>query len=837
MPTRRPHASRVLDSPPSRFLESFLKELGYTLRQLRKTPAFTLTTVMSLALSIGATTAMFSLIYAVLIHPYPYAGADRIVNPRLKDLTPGAGPHRLMVQDWFSVTGPQLRQLQKANAVEDVVGFTGDDEELTGEELPEDVGVQYVTSNAAHFFGVPPLLGRQIMPFDAPDGRPPQPVAVLTYKFWQRHYNSDPNVIGRKLELSQKPYTIVGVMPPRFTFGARDLFVPLALTNDPQQIFLPYIKLKPGVTYSAANAEFQALLEQFAKETPRHFPKVFRVQVQELIGPVVNFMGRTLAVLFAAVVLLLLLGCANCSILLLARGTARQHELSVRAALGASRARIASQLLIESMLLALAGSAAGIVLAYRLARLPLEWLPSAFPTESAIEINLPVLLFSIGLALLTGAVFGLFPALRLSRPDLIRPIQSNTRQTGASSKIKRAHQGLIAGQIAITLVLLSAATAATAGFLRLVHADLGFDPHHVLAVGIPLHRNSYVTWQQRSAYFDRLQRNIRSVPGVSAVAVATGGRPPSGGVNVAVEVAGSPMSSDQHALLGVVGDEFFSVLRIPLIGGRIWNAGEQMRGAHVAVVNRAFARRFWPNENPIGKRVRLPQLKPTPPFALANPGTDDWMPVIAVVADIANDGLMTAPKPAIYLPFTSFMPPWTELLVRTQPDPRALLHAVRVAIQNVQADQEISKDSRTLEEWIAEEPEWGREHLVSLLFDGFAIIGLVIAATGLYSVVSYGVSQRTSEFGIRMAVGAQRTDVLRLVFSSTAWTVGAGLLAGMLVSFASQRFIGHCIEGSVGNPLTILLALTVLIATAGVACFVPARRASAVDPILALRHE
>ncbi|MBV9405948.1 MAG: ABC transporter permease, partial [Acidobacteriaceae bacterium] len=789
-------------------------------------------------LSIGATTAMFSLIYAVLIHPYPYAGASRMVNPRLKDLTPGAGQHRSIVEDWFSLTGPQYRQFRKANAVEDVLGFTGDDEELTGEELPEDVGVVYVTSNAAHFFGVAPVLGRQIMPFDAPDGHPVQPVAVLSYKFWQRHYNRDRGVIGRKVEIKNKPYTIIGVMPPRFTFGgARDLFVPLEVSNNPDRIFLPYIKLKPGVSYSAANAEFQALLEQFAKETPRHFPKIFRVNVQELIGPVVDTMGRTLAVLFAAVVLLLLLGCANCSILLLARGTARQHELSVRAALGASRARLASQLLIESMVLAVAGSAAGTVLAYRLAHLPLQWLPNAFPTESAIEINLPVLLFSIGVAILTVAVFGLFPAFRLSRPDLIRPLQSKTRQTSASSKIKHAHQSLIAGQIAITLLLLSAATAATAGFLRLVHAELGFDPHNVLAVGVPLHRNAYMTWQQRAAYFDRLQHSVSSIPGVSAVAVATSGRPPSGEPTFNVEVSGKQAVSDQHAHIALVSDNFFSVLRIPLIGGRIWSDAEQTRAAHLALVNRAFAHFYWPNENPIGQRVRIPEMKPMPPFALANAGSDDWLMIIGVVGDIANDGLMTAPKPTIYLPFTDLMPGWTELLVRTQIDPHALLHAVRVGIQTAQPDQQISKESRTLDEWIAEEPEWGREHLVSLLFGGFGIIALVIAATGLYSVVSYGVSQRTSEFGIRMAVGAQRTDVLWLVFASTAWSVGAGLFAGALLAFTSQRFLGHWIEGSVANPFIVLLAVLLLMTTAAIACLVPARRASGVDPIVALRHE
>ena len=494
-------------------------------------------------LGIGTTTAMFSLVYSVLIHPYPYRDADRLANPFY--VTNSGGPY------WFTLTGSQYRQFRGAHSLDDSIGWDDQKAIMTGEGVAEDLQVNYLTPNATNFFGVPPLIGRAIMPFDAPDGKPVQPVAVLAYKFWQRHFNGALDVLGRTIQLDHKRYTIVGVMPPRFTFGNCDLYAPLDLSSVDHQIML-YLKLKPGVSYAAANAEFQSLLEPFAKETPLYFPPHFRVQIGSLIDPVVKGVGPTLFSLFAAVVLLLLIGCVNCSILLLARGKMRQHELSVRAALGASRSRIVLQLLTESLILSLSGAVIGIALAYRLAKTILQWTPDAFPGESVIEINLPVLAFCVGLALFAGILFGLWPALQASRSDLAPAMKSRTRGATSGTGLKRIHNFLVAGQIALTLLLLAAAGAASADFLQLAHANLGYDPHGAMAVGIPLHESSLPSREARAAYFTRLEQRIANLPGVTSTAIATNAVPPISGWNMGVEVLGSSTHTRQPIRLNLI---------------------------------------------------------------------------------------------------------------------------------------------------------------------------------------------------------------------------------------------------------------------------------------------
>jgi predicted permease len=820
-------------------LEDLLKDFRFSLRQLGKSPGFAITAILSLALGIGATTAMFSLIYAVLIHPYPYAGADRIVNPVAKDLNTPPGVQVPFTAEWFRLTGPQFEIFRKAKAVDDLEGFAWKSQTITGGEIPENVGVTYMTANVDSFNKVLPLLGREIMPFDAPKDRPPQLVVVLSYRFWQRRYNGDPKVIGRTIQLDGKNYTIIGVRSRRNTFGGADMSAPAHLTADPEDWFTPYIKLKPGVSLAAANAEFQALLEQFAKETPKHFPKKFRVQVQPLIEPVIQRAGQTLFLLFAAVILLLLIGCANCSILLLARGTVRQHELAVRSALGASRTRIVRQLLSEALILSLAGSAVGMGLAYYLAKLPLSWLHDAFPSESAIEINLPVLCFSIGMALLTGVMFGLFPALRVSRPDLIQTIHASVRRATGGTGAKRFHYGLVAGQVAITLLLLAGATAASAGFLNLLHVNLGFDPHNTLAVDVPLHQNSYMDLKGRSVYFDQLQQKVLSVPGVSGVAIAGSAIPPSnakyGGISF--ETIGKPKGQEQIIGFGLVSPSYFGLLHIPLLQGRVWNVSEMGAGARLAVINASMAHRYWPEGDPIGKQIRLPAFKAQPPFIVTAPGSDGPLQIIGVVGDARNNGLVNPPKPAVYLPYTILM--WTDALmvIRTAGDPIASLSAVRKAVQSLNPEQEIGEGATSLEDQIREEPEWAQERIVSVLFSGFAILALTLAAVGLYSVVSYGIMQRTNEFGIRMALGAQRREVLRLVLSSISVAVGGGLAVGVVLIVSLNRLIGHWVQGGVRDPTVVLGVVLAFTVIAGVAAFIPARRASSIDPMQALRHE
>jgi predicted permease len=410
---------------------------------LRKQPSLAVTAIISLTLGIGATTAVFSVIYALLVNPYPYLGADRMVDASLVNEN---GANR-----WFGVTGSQLKALRQAGCIESVAATWGTwNLTTTDEDLPQDVPSTQLSGNAGAHFGVPALLGRTINPSDAPESQDPQPVVVLSYKFWQRHFNSDPNVIRRNLQLVHKNYTIVGVMPSRFTIGDADVYLPLRLTSDPNVTVLPRIRLRPGVTHEAANAELQPLIEQFAKETPTHFPKKFRVHLRGIIERYMEHLGPSLYLLFGAVGLLLLVGCANVSILLLARGTARQHEMAVRSAIGASRWRIQRQLLTDALALSLSGAIAGVVLAYRLLPMLVRWLPEfSFPHEVMIGVNLPVLAFSVAVAILTGVLFGLAPAFEVSRPQVgpalaIQLAAHDGRRTGethASDSGRRPDRG------------------------------------------------------------------------------------------------------------------------------------------------------------------------------------------------------------------------------------------------------------------------------------------------------------------------------------------------------------------------------------------------------------
>ncbi len=390
-------------------MNRLLQDFQYALRQLFKNPGFALTAMLSLALGIGATTAVFSVIYGILINPYPYKDPERLVHLVLKDK---AGN-----EHWPGLNGLQMERLRAARFVENISGEDEWNLTTSGEDLPEDVAAIYFTAGSFQHFGVPALLGREFIPSDAPFGQDPQPVIVLGYQFWQRHYGGDPSIVGHTIQLVHKPYTIVGVLPQRFVWGDGDVYVPQKVTADPNRTFSTNIRLKAGVSYGAANAELQTILQEFAKETPKHFPEHFRVQVKGLNDQFVERLGKTLFLLLGAVGFLLLIGCANVSILLLARGSVREHEFAVRAAVGASRARIIFQLLIEALTLSMAGTLLGILMAFRTVELISAWLPEdAFPHEAALEINLPVLFFCIGLALVTTLLFGLSPAISLSRP-------------------------------------------------------------------------------------------------------------------------------------------------------------------------------------------------------------------------------------------------------------------------------------------------------------------------------------------------------------------------------------------------------------------------------------
>lgn len=812
-------------------MQNLLQDVRFSLRQLVKNPGFSLTAIISLALGIGATTAVFSVVHAILMDPYPYAASDRMVHMRLFN-----NPEQ---QSGFGLTGGQWQEIRKASVVEDAFMTNDWSLTVTGHDLPEDVQGVYMSSNGFVFMGVPTALGRGLLPSDAIDGQEPQPVVVLGYKFWQRHFNADRGVVGQTIQLMHKNYTIVGVAAERFTWDDGDVYLPLKLTQDLNKAYYVGLRLKPGVTHAMAEGALAPLIEQFAKETPKHFPtEHLRFHVVGLNDNFVHDLGGTLYLLFSAVALLLAIGCGNVSILLLARGTARQHEMAVRTAIGASRSRIIRQLLTESLLLSLSGAVLGVLLAYRTLAIIVALLPKySFPHEASIHINLPVLVFSVALAILTGVLFGLWPALQLSRPEVSQVMQRSTRKIAGVVHGRKTHGLLIATQAALTLLLLAGAGAAMQGFVHLLHTPLGYDPHNVMSVGIPVHDGTYPTLKARQAYFEELHRRAGAVPGVTMTAISSNATPPSNGWGTGIEILGRTQRESDRVRINLVSPGYFSLLKIPLAQGRIWDETENHNAAHVAVINQTMAKLYFPSGDAIGHSLKVPDMKDEPPYRLAVPGSDSWLQIVGVIVDKRDDGLRNPVLPEVFVPYTMTMGMWTQILVRSDSNPLRLLHAIGVQVNSVDAEQQINGQVQDLEHWISSQQEYEQEQLVAWLFGAFALLALALAAVGLYSVVSYSVAQRTNEFGIRIALGAQRGHVLQIVFTSILGSVGSGIMLGVVLTLALNKVLAKWAEGSSRDPL-ILLAVTVLLGVvAMIACSLPAKRAVGVDPITALRYE
>ncbi len=537
-------------------MQTFLQDLRFALRQLVRNPGFSITSILSLTLGIGATVAVYSILYDAVLNPWPYAGIERISDVWLTD---NSGR-----EDTWGLTGPQIRQLRQTHAVEDVVASNYTSQTVTGSDVPDGATVVEMTGSHFQFLGLSPMLGRYFIPADAPDGKDPQPVAVLGYKFWQRHYRGDPSVVGRTIQLNHKSYTILGVMPVRFTWRDGEVYTPLKMASDQLHRYSPEIKLKPGVTMAAAAAEFRPLYQQFDHQTPNIFPKQYKISVRSLADTYTRDLKKTMYLLFGAVALLLAIGCGNLSILLLARGTARQHEFAVRSAVGASSIRIVRQLLTESLLLSLVGAGLGVFVAYRAIAFLVPRLPDhSYPYEADFHINLPVLCFSVVLAMLCGIVFGLFPALQSAHPQISQVMQTGTRRLTGSVRGRRLHTTLIAGQIALTLLLMTAAGAAIEGFRAMLRVPLGYQPQHVMSVIIPIREDAHTTWADRARFYTELRDKIAAIPGVLSAGVSTNATPPNSGSRQPIEILGKPAPQGQEAEVELVGPEYFATLQDP----------------------------------------------------------------------------------------------------------------------------------------------------------------------------------------------------------------------------------------------------------------------------------
>jgi predicted permease len=519
---------------------TLLQDLRFAFRQFRKSPGFVITAILSLMLGIGATTAIFSVIYGVLLDPYPYKDNDRMVHVQLNDKKSDRG-------GLFHVNASGYKDLKKVSSLDDVFLQRQNQRNLTGDQIPVSVNVGLYSPNLFEYMGVPPLLGREFSAADAPGGNP-APVAVLSYIFWQKQFGGSRDVVGKTVELDHQVYTVIGVVPPRFTWGDSDVYIPALPTADPHEYWLSFVKLKPGTRFPVAEAEFQVLADQFAKQD-KNYPQERKAKIVTLNEQVLGQFAGTLTLLFSAVLALLIIGCANVSILLLARGTARQHELAVRVSVGAGRRRLIRQLLTESVVLSVTGAALGVLAAYKGVAALAAFLPYySFPHEAAIHVNAIVLAFSAGVALLTGILFGISPAWQLSRPQLGHLIQASSGKHSGSAHNRHTHRLLIAGQVALTLLLMAAAGAAMKAFVARIHTPLGFEPDHVISMNVGFPKGANPTWQSRLNANELVRKTITEVPGVDTASVSTTWFPGFGGFNAKIELQSKPSLTDAQAV-------------------------------------------------------------------------------------------------------------------------------------------------------------------------------------------------------------------------------------------------------------------------------------------------
>jgi predicted permease len=810
-------------------MRNLLKDLRYALRQFRKSPGFVITAVLSLTLGVGATTAIFSVIYGVLLDPYPYKDADRMVHVQMrgKNQTDFRGP-------LLFVNGTGYLELKQMSTIDDVFLQQQDQENLTGDQIPVTANVGRFSPNLFDYMGVPPVIGREFTPADAPNGNP-APVAVLSYLFWQRQFDGSRDIVGKRLELDHRLYTVIGVVPPRFTWGDADVYLPAMPTSDPHDYWMSFVKLKPGAKFPVAESQVQTLIDRYAKEDP-NYPQERKAHIVTLNEEVLGRFSGTLILLFCAVLALLMIGCANVSILLLARGTARHHELAVRVSVGAARGRLIQQLLSESVLLSVTGAILGVIAAYKGVAALAAALPFySFPHEAAIKVNLPVLAFSASVALLSGILFGISPAWKLSRPQLGHLIQASSSKHSGSARDRNTHRLLIAGQVALTFLLMAAAGAAMKAFSAMIHTPLGFDPDHVLALDIGFPKGANPTWQARLNANELIRKTVTEAPGVNTAAISTTWFPPFGGFTAKIELKSKPSLTDAQAMLGLISPQTFPTLRVPLLAGRLFDEAETMRAAHVAVVNQAFVKQFLGDADPLGQSVRSPMLKVDRKELLSAINPDDWAQIVGVVGDALNDGLDHPTRPAVFVPYSFILPTDEQLFVRVTGSPDAVQRSIKVRLQQLNPELVAGRDHSL--SWWLETAGWGQERFIATLFSLFAFLALALAATGLYSVVSYAVTQRTQEVGIRMALGARRASIVQLVLASTTIMLAIGIAAGLILSVSLNGVITAWSKGSSSDPATLLAAATLLVLVAVAACVVPAWRAATIDPMVALRNE
>ena len=814
--------------------DNFLRDVRYAVRTLWRSRAFAAAAMVTLALGIGASTAIFSAIDNVLLDPFPYKDSRHIVTIAIR----GTDQNEQDRRNQFSF--PELQTFVRQNRVFDSIVANAEDDILytTGDSTFR-FGGDYVTPNTFEFFGVAPLLGRSLEPTDYKPGAPP--VFVMRYVSWINQFGGDPSTIGKSYMLNGTPRTMVGVMPLRFAWGGADLWMPRNPV-EPDTVSSDHFqrdwywgavgRLKPGVSIPQAEADLGVIAQQLATVHPEEYPKHFTVKVETLADAVVGSRFRdTLFILFAAVALLLLIGCGNVANLLLARSATREKEFAVRTALGAGRWRLVRQLLAESLVLASGGSLLGALIAWGGIHALAAQIPAfTIASESVIRMNGLVLVFALLVGMSTTLIFGLAPALQVGRRDLSDALRDCVKGPGGGSVRAGVHNAVIVCEVAFSLTILIAAGMFMRSFVALTQVKLGLRPDHVLAARIPLSPDRYKTASQVAGFFQPLLARLKSMPGV-AYATETSAIPPYGGIRSAVQVSGKVHTENWPSIFQLCSEDYLSVLRIQLMQGRTFTESEVNDARKLAVINQTFQSQYLGTGNPIGARIHLDELNKFPDAV-----TDPWFEVIGVVADAKNHGLQDPVVPEAWLPYTVTGSAGRGILVRTVNDPAMMVNAVRREIWRTDHNVAMAF-AETLENFL-NIFSYGQPRFGLLLVSIFAVIGLILVATGVYSVIAYATARRTHEIGIRMALGAASGDVQKLVVRTGLRLVAAGIAVGLLASLGLSRIIAKELWGvSPYDPLTLAAVPALLLFVALLACWIPARRAAGVDPLVALRHE
>jgi putative ABC transport system permease protein len=811
-------------------METLWQDLRFGLRVLVKSPGFTAVAVLALALGVAANTAIFSVVHEVLLQPLPYKEPGRLVM--LWEMNRPRDRHQ-------NVLSPAnlLDWKEQTDVFEDVAAFFDLRSNLTGGGDPVEIPVQRATPNLFRLLGVEPIKGRALLPEDAEPNAPR--VVVLSYGLWQRRFGGDPQVVGKTITLSGTPATVVGVMPAGFqwfvrkgslTAQAPEAWTPFGFTAQHRQrsgrFMSAVARLKAGVTRERAQAELSQLAARLEQQYP-DFDTGWGVEVVPLRDQFAGPIRPALWVLLGAVGFLLLIACANVANLLLARASARQKEIAIRTALGAGRWRVVRQLLTESLLLAAAGGGLGLLLAWWGVDVLVALSPRDLLDIGGVSLNLPVLAFTLAVSLLTGVVFGLVPAFEASRLDAGESLKEGARGTTGGRRGRRLRGAFVVAQVALSLVLLVGAGLMVKSFARLRSVNPGFNSDGLLTMRVQLPANKYGEDEQVIAFHRRAVERVSALPGVTA-AGAVNFLPFAGpGAATGFTVVGRPAplpGEGPVTEVRVTDENYFRTMGIPVLGGRTYSAQEATAERHVAVVSESLARKYFPGEDPVGQRIVVDMKEKPEPTE-----------IVGVVGDVKRQSLDEEPRPTVYWPPPELTYSTMTLVVRAGGDPAGLAAAARREIQSIDPEQPVA-DVRTMRQLLAESV--GRARFSAWLLGLFAVVALVLAGVGLYGVMSYAVAQRTHEIGLRVALGAQGRDILRLVIGHGMLLAAVGLAVGLAGALALTRLMrGLLFEVSATDPATYVALTAFLLLVALAACLVPARRATKVDPMVALRYE